>query len=166
MPTSAERVAIRPRFWPRYLRWAVGGQTLLAALVGPVVVVRGLNGVPLLEPHEPTFWGGLSGLAAVLAVVLAVRRRNLGRADISARGIRPFRLYDPDTLYRWAEIATVRVRQGPVGNRWLEVVPAGRPPFPVTAYPTDPTGVLEALEEFAGPDHPLTRAVGAIVEVG
>lgn len=54
-------------------------------------------------------------------------------------------------------------RHGSVGNRWLEVIPAGVPPFPVTPYPTDPTGVLEAVEEFAGPDHPLTRAMYAVM---
>lgn len=158
----AERVAIRPRFWPRFLRWGVGCQLVLGLLVGPVVVIRGLNETPLIEPAERIALASFSVFLGLGALGMAVRRRNLGRADISARGIRPYRLYGTDMLYRWAEIATVRVRQGPVGNRWLEVVPAGEPPFPVTVYPTDPTGVLEALEEFAGPDHPLTRAMGVV----
>ncbi len=159
----AELVAIRPRFWPRFLRWGGGCQLVLGLLVGPVVVIRGLNETPLIEPAESVVLGTFFILLGLIALGMAVRRRNLGRADISARGIRPYRLYGTDMLYRWAEIATVRVRQGPLGNRWLEVVPAGEPPFPVTAYPTDPTGVLEALEEFAGPDHPLTRALYAVM---
>lgn len=57
------------------------------------------------------------------------------------------------------------MKAGPFGNRWLEVTPDYATPFKLTAHPTDPAAVLEALERFAGEHHPLTRAYATLLEV-
>jgi hypothetical protein len=157
-----ERVIIRTRFWPRLLRWAVGLQLCFALLVGLGVVLRGLNGRPLSSPGEAEALAGLSAVFAVIALLISVRRRNLGRAEITPAGIRPFnRAGRWDRRYPWSMVETVRVKAGLLGNRWLEVCPTGEPYFNLTAYPANTAEVVDALERLAGPDHPLTRAVWA-----
>jgi hypothetical protein len=157
--TPPERVVIRSRFWPRFLRWAVGWQLLISLFAVLVVLARGLNGRPLGSPHEVPALGVTSAVFALIALGLAVRRRNVDAAEITPDGVLPQEIWGGwARVYPWAAIESVRVRSGIVGNRWLEVVPTGGPKFIVTASPTDPAGVLDALERFAGQDHPLTLA--------
>lgn len=86
---------------------------------------------------------------------------------LTPTGICPYALrHGWDIRYRWAEVETVRVKAGPFGNRWLEVVPSDAPPFKLTARPIHSAEVLDALERFAGPDHPLTQALWATIGEG
>lgn len=166
-PTRPVRVVIRSRFWPRFLRWAVGLQIVLGLSVGFVVLMRGVNGRSLFSSGEWMGWATVSAMFAAMALGLAVRRRNVGAAEITPAGIRSFDRVELWYIsYPWPLIETVRVRAGLVGNRWLLVGVTDGPTFVVTASPADPIAVLDALERFAGPEHPLTRAFTVIVEAG
>ncbi len=159
--TMPDRVLIRSRFWPRFLRWAVGFQFAFALLVGTGVASRGLNGEPLASLKDIFSWAVTAALLGGFCLVLAFRRRNFKAAEITPRGIRPL---DPRNFHSWACLGTVRVKVGPFGNRWLQVNPDYAPPFVLTARPHDPDGVLDALERFAGPDHPLTQAYSTLLD--
>lgn len=162
-----ERVAYRAGFLPRFLRWAVALQVGFGFLVGLGVVLRGLNGRPLSSPGEGEALAGLSAVFAVMALGIALRRRNFGGAEITPAGIRPFnRAARWDRRYPWSMVETVRVKAGLVGNRWFEVCPTGEPAFILTASPANTAEVVDALECYAGPDHPLTRAVWATTGEG
>lgn len=161
----SEKVVIRSAFLPRFLRWAVGFQIGIIAITAMAVVVNGLQGRELFSRVDPVVQAQPSVVFAVLAVLIAVRRRNVGAAEITAAGIRPFgRAARWDRRYPWPMVELVLVRSGLVGNRWLEVCPAGEPKFILTARPTDPVAVLDALERFAGPEHPLTLAYSHLTE--
>ena len=163
MQTLTDRVLIRSRFWPRYFRWALAFQFGWVLYLGIGVAIRVLNGQGLPPIESVLAWGIVSGVLAVMSLVLAAGRWNVDAADIIPRGIRPLRRASRwDRRYPWALIETVRVKAGPFGNRWLEVVPRDEPPFKLPARPSDPDAVLEALEQFAGPDHPLTQAYHAL----
>jgi hypothetical protein len=156
---ASVRVVIRSAFVPRFLRWTVGFQLGIIALTALGVLVNGLQGRELFTRVDPFVLVQPSVVFAVLAVFIALRRRSVGAAEITAAGIRPFtRSVRWDRRYPWPLVELVRVRAGLVGNRWLEVCPTGEPKFILTARPTRPAEVLDALERFAGPDHPLTRA--------
>ena len=162
---STDRVLIRSRFWPRFLRWAVGFQLAFALLVTTTVVSRGLNGEPLVDLDDAIGWGAIAAVLGGFCLVLAFRRRNFEAAEITPAGVWPYlKGWGRDPLFPWALIDTVRVKAGPFGNRWLEVVPTDAPPFKLTARPHDPDGVLDALEQFAGPDHPLTQAYSTLLD--
>ncbi len=164
MPTHHDRVVIRSRFWPRFLRWAVGLQLGLALLHLVGLVIEGVRGRGWMPTEVALSMGIVSVVLAALALVIAAGRWNVEAADIIPRGIRPLRRASRwDRRYPWALIESVRVKVGPFGNRWLEVVPLSEPPFKLTARPSDPDGVLDALEQFAGPDHPLTRALYSVL---
>jgi len=162
--TRTEKVPIRAPFWSRYFRWAVVFQIGWAFFLGFGLLLRGVGGDWQLREELVYAWAIVSGVLAVLALFIAFRRRHLGCAEITPAGIRPYTIrHGWDIRYRWAEMETVRVKAGPFGNRWLEVVPKDAPPFKLTARPTDPLGVLDALERFAGPDHPLTQAYATLL---
>lgn len=160
------RVIIRSRFWPRFLRWAVGLQLGLVLPLGLGLVSRGLQGVEQMAPREFGVLAVSSASLAVVAAAIAIRRRNVGAAEINPSGIRPFtdRGRRPP-WHHWEELDSVLVRSGLVGNRWLVVCPFGKSSFVLTARPIDPTSVLDALERFAGPDHPLTLAMAEVVDL-
>jgi hypothetical protein len=144
----------------------VGTQIVALSLVGPLFLLRGMNGQPI-GANELFVFGFISVFFAFVALGFALRRRNIGSAEVSPIGIRPFLTSGGwKWRFRWADIEAVKVRSGPVGNRWLEVEPGTGPRFVLTAYPTDPVGSLEALEHFAGPGHPLTRAMAMVVGEG
>lgn len=159
----SELTPLRARFWPRYFRWAITLQLGPLLLFGLNILYRGAGGDWDVATEVFVIWAGLSVVLAALALLVAFRRRNLGCAELTPKGIRPYTLrHGWDFRYAWAVIDTVRVKAGPFGNRWLEVVPDGAPPFKLTARPSDSDAVLEALEEYAGPDHPLTQAYHAL----
>lgn len=160
MPTNI--VHIRSRFWPRFLRWAVGFQFGWALFIAVGVAVRVLDGDGLPPIELVPGWGFVSGVLALLALFIAYRRRNLGCAEITPRGVRTL---SPRMFHSWACLGTIRVKAGPLGNRWLEVMPDYAPPFKLTAHPTDPAAVLDALERFAGEHHPLTRAYATLLDM-
>lgn len=167
MNTPPELVRLRAAFWPRYFRWAVAFQLAVAMLFGFGFALQVVSYG--WAPPNDSYWyalGILSTSMAVVALAAAVRRRDYGCAELTERGVRPFSYrYGWDIRYGWEVLETVRVKAGPFGNRWLEVVPDEHPPFKLTAHPTDPAAVLEALERFAGEHHPLTRAYATLLEV-
>lgn len=162
---GVEKVFIRAHYWLRVLRWAVGFQIGLALLLGFSLASRGLSGGLTLSADDIYVLAvGSIGLT-LLALLTARRRRDVGAADMTVAGIRPLnRASRWDRRYPWAMLETVRIRVGLIGNRWLEVCPTGEPKFVLTARPTDPVGVLDALERFAGPEHPLTRAYAQLLD--
>lgn len=165
MPDTPERVPLRARFWPRFFRWAVTFQVLWAAFIGFGMLLRGMSGEWQLPLRALPVLATVSGLLAFVSLLAAVRRRNLGCAEITPQGIRPYTIrHNWDIRYRWSEITSVRVMVGPFGNRWLEVIPDSALPFKLTSHPTNVNDVIDALERFAGPEHPLTRAVAEVAE--
>ena len=161
------RIPVRARFWPRYFRWAITFQFGPLLLFGLNAVFKGIRGDWALSVDFFLTWGVISVVLALLSLYIAVRRRNLGCAELTPPGIRPYTTrHGWDIRYRWSELETVRVKAGPFGNRWLEVVPTDAPPFKLTARPHDPLEILDAFERFAGPDHPLTLAMAEVTEGG
>lgn len=162
MDTRTEKASIRAPFWSRYFRWAVVFQVAWACFLGFGLLLRGVGGEWELREELVYAWAIVSAVLALLSLVIAFRRRHLGCAEITPRGIRTL---EPRNFHRWACLDTVRVRAGPFGNRWLEVVPNDAPPFKLTARPLNSLDVLDALERLAGPDHPLTQAYAMLAEM-
>jgi hypothetical protein len=157
--TPADRVVVRARHGPRFLRWAIGFQLGLASFVGSGFVIEGVWGRGWMPVQAVVNLGALTGVSGLLATGITFGRRNTGAAEISPKGIRPL---DPRNFHRWECVGAVRVKAGPFANRWLEVVPNDAPPFVLTARASDPDALLDSLERFAGPDHPLTRAYATL----
>ena len=158
------RVVIRSRFWPLFLRWVVALQLLFALVVVVTAGSRGACGLPLVGQNDPVNWGGTFALLGLSGFAMTAAQRNLDRAHLTLVGIRPARgLWMRGELYPWSQIESVRVKTGRFGIRWLEVWPLTGELFLLTAHLTDPAGVLDALERFAGPNHPLTQAYATLL---
>lgn len=169
MTANTERIFLRARFWSRYFRWAITFQLGWALLLAFVWAMRCIQGGWWMPEQVEMSWVIVAGVLALFALAIAVRRRNLGCAEITPIGIRPYTRrhgWGWGLRYPWAKIYTARLKAGPFGNRWLEVMPLDDTPFKITARPSNPDAVLDALERFAGPDHPLTLAMAEVVEAG
>jgi len=165
MSRDADRVVIRPRFWPRFMRWAVGFQLAFGLLVGVTVASRGLNGQPLFDLKDGMSWGVTSALLGGFCLFRTLLWRNVEGAELSETGIRPLnRASRWKRRYPWPDVSAVWVRVGWFGKRWIEAQVGDDPPFPLTTRPSNPDAVLDALERFAGPDHPLTLAMAEETE--
>jgi hypothetical protein len=107
---------------------------------------------------------GFAGSAIGSAVIAWVSRWYTG-AELTAAGVRPF--YPTGQRHRvfgWDQLSDVRRWNRGVLGRFLWVTPDGGTPFVLPLRPTDPGGFREAVERFAGPDHPLTRAVAEVID--
>lgn len=153
MATSAkEMFIVRPRFWPMWLRLTVPVQAVTLGLF----LLAGVSGNWTWTVNWEAFGYTSAGLAGG-CFLATLRGWMADKSILSPGGVslpRPRGGY-----FRWGELVRVQVRQGLLGNRWLVVLPDDGPSFTLPLRPANVDGYREAVESFAGPDHPLTRAV-------
>jgi hypothetical protein len=128
--------------------WAAAAHVLLAILM---VFAVGLSG----REVDPVALACLAIIPAFYWVVYGVRFR----VSVSAGGLEWMTLDGARWSARWDEI------RGATRHHWLGLgqvqfeLANGRGASWVPLNLSDPGGFLDALREYAGPDHPLTRAV-------
>jgi hypothetical protein len=114
------------------------------------------------EPRWEPFvkWAAVNGVLALLAAVLlwATHRVVVGPAGLEFKP-------GPDGPLPWAAIRVVRRRQLP-GLGYLRLGTDDGQACSIPLFLADPPAFVAAVEEFAGPDHPLTRALVEWVEGG
>jgi hypothetical protein len=165
--SQPEQFVVRLAFWPTWLGLVVKSQLLLLAVAVCSIALRGLAGSALLDRDDAVGRSGMHIAVAVCCLGLAGVRRWSIRAVITPDGIRPYLaaglVYD--RRYPWSEVERVE-RSGGLFGRRLRVRFAGGIDCVLPVRPVDPDGFREAVERFAGPDHPFTRAVWATTGEG
>lgn len=163
---NGEWFVVRLPFWPTWFRLAGAFQLLLLVVTGCCIAYRGLVGMRLID------WDDVVGLstgttaAAVSCVGLVWFGRWTHRVVILPYGVQMhWQNGWVVKFYRWARLVRVtRWGWGVVSGRWLKVWPDIGPGF-VLPLDSLPIGDLrDVVERFAGPDHPLTVALGEAAE--
>lgn len=160
MPAAPDRFVVRLRFWPLWVRLNVALQLGGTALLVALFLVRSSKGVPILRPGEPPYFLLQPVLVTVLGTVIAVVLWGCTRTVLTPAGIQWVSPTEgKDWAFGWAEFTeVVRGFDLIAGRSWHLPAPRGKGVrLPMT--PADPIGFREAVERFAGPDHPLTQAI-------
>lgn len=160
MAEREERYIVRPRFWPLWLWIMLPFQGVMVGLLVWGLVMQMQSGDRTIPPVVFLIYGTISALFGLVALPLATLARRRGQAELTVAGIRPrLAAWEADRCYSWNEVAVVRVVWVPLLGRRLYITTEDRTTFFIPYRPADADGFREAVESFAGPDHPLTRAV-------
>lgn len=149
---------VRHRLWFLCLRWVVIVQAVLTILVGAFLLVRMVTTTNML-PAEFLCSGLMFVPATAYALFLAVRHWSFVRLWLTAAG-----LGQSGTFIRWQRVINVRRRYSLLSGWVLVVESDSGGTITLPERPTDPEAFREAVERFAGPDHPLTRAVTEVMD--
>lgn len=159
------RFVVRPRFWPSWMFFTLAMQAPVSVIIVIALAVRFISRQPLFGWDDALGCSvGFAGSAVGSAVVILTTRGYTG-AELTAEGVRPFYPTGKrDRVFAWSEVCqVVRWRRWPTG-RMLCVFPVGGSTFMLPERPADLQGFREAVERFAGPDHPLTLAIADIAD--
>lgn len=167
MTVNTEQFVVRGRFWPTWFGLVVKSQLLLLVVAACCIASRGLAGTKLFDGDDVVGLSTMHITATVCCLGLDGLRQWSVRAVITPDGIRPYLVAGLvwDRRYPWSEVERVTQCGGLFGRR-LRVEMVGGIECVLPVRPVDPEGFRDALERFAGPDHPLTRAVWSTVEEG
>lgn len=159
---------VRYRFWWLWLRLALCLQGFPLIAVGIAISSRvAANSPPFVRGDEVWMPAAVSVMTC-LATLIAVPYWWLTRRFLNAEGLHDFvphaAKYAP-TIF-WNRVAVVQRRRDWSGGRWLHVVSEYGEGITLPERPVDFDEFREAVERFAGPDHPLARAVAAVAEEG
>lgn len=118
--------------------------------------------MPILRPGEPPYFLLQPMLVTVLGTIIALVLWRMYGPVLTPAGIHWVSPSEgKDWAFEWSEFTeVVRGFDLIAGRSWHLPAPRGKGlQLPIT--PADPIGFRDAVERFAGPNHPLTRAVGA-----
>lgn len=163
--TSPPRFVVRSPFWRAWLFSTLTLQLFCLFVVIIAVAWRFTLNQPLFGWDDALGCSvGFAGCAIGSVLVCLVSRWYTG-AELTAAGVRPF--YPTGQrhhVFGWHQLSHIRRWNRGVFGRFVCVTPDGGAPFVLPLHPTDPDGFREAVERFAGPDHPLARAVAEVVD--
>jgi hypothetical protein len=150
---------VRHRLWALCFRWVVIVQAVVTVLVGAFLVLRAVTTATVGHPGDLACSGMVYIPATGYAVFLAVRHWSFVRLWLTAVG-----LGQSGTFIRWQRVTKVRRRYSLLSGWVLVVQSESGGVITLPQRPSDPDGFREAVERFAGPDHPLARAVAEVTD--
>lgn len=165
----SDGIAVRVRFWWLWLRLSLCLQGVVLVIAFIVGCLRAATQFPLYRRDDEGWLFFWSVVAACLAVGVSLPYWWLKRYYLSAEGIHRA---DKQPNWRsvpaiyWNRVGVVQRRHGWLTGRWLRVVSEYGV---VITLPERPAGFgrfRDAVERFAGPDHPLALALAEVAEEG
>lgn len=169
MSKSDERFVVRPPFWPLFVRAGLTFQGVMTAVLFVSFVTRVAGGTQLFLPGDPALLATVYGQGTLLTILSAASRWLGSRALLSVEGIyrtHPLWRRRKDPYIYWSRVELVQRRRSWWLGRWLRVVSEYGEAINLPERPADFDGFREAVERFAGSDHPLARALAEIAEEG
>jgi hypothetical protein len=146
------RTRFRPPYWVSFLVVSLTYQLPLALLVAGVCLVT--QSVQILDVYP--FFAGAVGLGSLVSAYRMVRQTG---PVVGSRGIACEGTWGGPRVVIWEDVANTEPAHV-LGLSYLRVYTrrASRPVWVPLQF-ADPDGFAAAVREFAGEDHPITRAV-------